>query len=117
MLDAKGRQALPFDRDQLDLVLNTLMLHHLPRKSREQCAQEISRVLKPGGRVLVVEFSASRANQHGLLSHFHRHGGMNLDDMIVLFSKQGLHIEDSGELGFAGMQFILAARTVMQVEH
>ncbi|MDE2462902.1 MAG: methyltransferase domain-containing protein [Alphaproteobacteria bacterium] len=103
-------QALPFDQGKFDLVLNTLMLHHLPRKSREQCAQEISRVLKPGGCVLVLEFSAPGGNQHGLLSRFHRHGGMSLGDMIALFRGQGLHIKDSGELDFAGMQFLIATR-------
>jgi ubiquinone/menaquinone biosynthesis C-methylase UbiE len=45
-------EALPFPDRQLDVVLSTLMLHHLPRPTREQSAREIRRVLKPGGRVL-----------------------------------------------------------------
>lgn len=43
-------QAMPFPDAQFDAVLTTIMLHHLPRKAREQCAREIRRVLKPGGR-------------------------------------------------------------------
>src|SRR5262245_140720 len=53
-------QALPFPDAQFDAVLSTVMFHHLPRKAREQCAQEMRRVLKPGGRVLVVDFAGAR---------------------------------------------------------
>ena len=41
---------LPFPDARFDVVLSTLMLHHLPRNTRQQCAIEIRRVLKPGGR-------------------------------------------------------------------
>jgi ubiquinone/menaquinone biosynthesis C-methylase UbiE len=36
-------QSLPFPDGQFDAVLTTLMLHHLPRKGRQQCAREIRR--------------------------------------------------------------------------
>ena len=67
-------QALPFSDAQFDAVLTTIMLHHLPRKARKQCAAEMRRVLKPGGRVLAVEFGLPAREQKGLLAHFHRHG-------------------------------------------
>lgn len=51
---------LPFPDARFDVVLSTLMLHHLARKAREQCAREIRRVLRPNGRVLVVDFSVRR---------------------------------------------------------
>ena len=41
-------ESLPFSNNQFDVVLSTLMLHHLPRKTRQQCAKEIKRVLRPG---------------------------------------------------------------------
>ncbi|HEX6559590.1 MAG TPA: methyltransferase domain-containing protein, partial [Longimicrobiales bacterium] len=49
-------ELLPFDDAQFDVVLSTLMLHHLPRAARETCMLEIARVLKPGGRVLAIDF-------------------------------------------------------------
>jgi ubiquinone/menaquinone biosynthesis C-methylase UbiE len=52
-------QKLPFPDAQFDAVLSTMMLHHLPRKGREDCAREIRRVLKPGGRVLAVDFGVA----------------------------------------------------------
>jgi ubiquinone/menaquinone biosynthesis C-methylase UbiE len=40
-------QALPFADGQFDAVLSTLLLHHLPRTARQQCASEMRRVLNP----------------------------------------------------------------------
>lgn len=36
----------------------------------------LKRVLKPGGRVLVVDFAESTRQSKGPLAHFHRHGGV-----------------------------------------
>jgi ubiquinone/menaquinone biosynthesis C-methylase UbiE len=49
-------EALPFPDAQFDVVMTTVMLHHLPRNARQQRAAEMRRVLKPGGRVLAVDF-------------------------------------------------------------
>src|SRR5689334_3435676 len=69
-------EALPFPDASVDVVLSTLMLHHLPRAAREQCAREMRRVVKPGGRVLAVDFGqGAAAEKRGLIAHFHRHGG------------------------------------------
>ena len=52
-------QSLPFPDAQFDVVLSTMMLHHLPRKARQELAGEMRRVLKPGGRVLAVDFGGT----------------------------------------------------------
>jgi len=101
-------QELPFPDAQFDAVLTTLMLHHLPRAAREQCAREMARVLKPGGRVLAVDFSAPAREQRGFLSHFHRHGHVNLDDIVGVLGGAGLSIVESGPAGFRDLQFAIA---------
>jgi len=101
-------EALPFADDHFDVVLSTLMLHHLPPKAREECAREIGRVLRPGGRVLAVDFGSS-GKKKGLIAHFHRrHGSVKLDDLINLLSQAGLNIVESGAMGMKDLQFVLA---------
>jgi ubiquinone/menaquinone biosynthesis C-methylase UbiE len=62
---------MPFLDAQFDVVLSTVMLHHLPRKARLACAREIHRVVKPTGRVLVADFDGRADQQKGLISRLH----------------------------------------------
>jgi ubiquinone/menaquinone biosynthesis C-methylase UbiE len=101
-------QALPFPDAQFDVVLSTLMLHHLSRKGRQQCAGEIRRILRPGGRVLAVDFGASARERRGFLSHFHRHGHVKLHNIDALLSEAGLSMVASGAVGTRDLQFVLA---------
>jgi ubiquinone/menaquinone biosynthesis C-methylase UbiE len=70
-------EALPFSDDSFDLVISSLMMHHLPADLQRAGMAEMYRTLKPGGRLLVVDFKAASA--HGrdralpLLVHRHRH--------------------------------------------
>lgn len=100
-------QALPFPEAQFDVLLTTVMLHHLSRPAREQCAQEMRRILKPGGRVLAVDF-APRTEPKGLLRGLHRHGHVKLDDIVAMLEAAGLTVSESGELGYRNLQFALA---------
>jgi demethylmenaquinone methyltransferase/2-methoxy-6-polyprenyl-1,4-benzoquinol methylase/phosphoethanolamine N-methyltransferase len=102
-------ESLPFPDAHFDAVLSTLMLHHLPGKLRSQCAREIRRVLKPGGRVLAVDFGTSPAKRGGIIAHFHRHGHINLAEIVAIFSETGLSIVESGAVGISDLQFVLAA--------
>lgn len=102
-------EALPFADAQFDAVLSTVMFHHLPRKARLQCACEMRRVLKPGGRVLVVDFEGMADEKRTLLSHFHRpHGHVRLNDIISLLREAGLNTVESGPVGIRDLQFALA---------
>jgi len=99
-------EQLPYPDHRFDVVLSTLMLHHLPRTARERCAREITRVLKPGGRVLAVDFGG---RQHGgMLAHFHRHGHVDIQQIMELLGKAGLTVINSGSVGMIELRFVLA---------
>jgi len=102
-------QSLPFPDAQFDVVLTTLMLHHLPRKARQELAVEMRRVLKPGGRVLAVDFGETARGRKSLLDHFHhRHGHVKIDDIIAVLSEAGLETVENGAVGMKDLQFVLA---------
>ena len=102
-------EALPVPDAQFDVVLSTVMLHHLPRKARLECAKQIRPVLKPGGRVLAVDFGGMVDQKRTFLSHFHRpHGHVSAHDIIALLSEAGLNTIESGLVGVRDLQFVLA---------
>lgn len=102
-------EALPCEDSFFDVALSTVMLHHLPQKARRLCVAEIRRVLKPGGRVLAVDFEGFSNQKRTFLSHFHRpHGQVSRSDIIALFSDAGLEAIDSGPVGVRDLQFVLA---------
>lgn len=85
-------EQLPFPDDTFDVVLSTIMMHHLPNSLKRQGLAEIARVLKPGGRLVIADFTRPQ-ERRGKAAKFHA-GGSNLHDLVVLIE----------EAGFAGVQ-------------
>lgn len=100
--------SLPFFNEQFDLVVSTLMLHHLPSQIRRECAAEVRRVLKPGGRVLVVDFTTAPGTK-GIVAHFHRHGHISFDELVQIFRDASMNIVESGAVGISDLHFVLAS--------
>lgn len=47
---------LPYDARRFDVVLSTLFFHHLTDEAKADTAEEIRRVLRPGGRTLIADW-------------------------------------------------------------
>ena len=113
-VDAVFRVALaestPFETSRFDLVLSTVMLHHLPRDTRAQAIQEMRRVIKPDGRVLIVDFGKQTTEHRGLMAHFHRHGRVSMADLTALVEKASLNVRESGSVGVGTLIYVLAGK-------
>jgi len=114
-------QALPLADSAVDVVLSTLMLHHLPRKARPGIVREIKRVLKPGGRLLAVDFVKPAEGRKSFMDRFHRHGFVRIEDVIGELEAAGFIIARSGPVGERYLQFVIAvdgtAQTRVLAEH
>lgn len=58
--------ALPYPDQAFDRVFSSMMLHHVPRAEKQGLLSEVRRVLKPGGRLELLDFAGGT---HGLLAH------------------------------------------------
>ena len=107
--EVAAAQKLPFDDASFDVVVNTLALHHLPTSARYAAFAEMRRVLKPGGRALVVDFAESEKRSKGLFGRLkHRHGSVPPQEIVDALAATGLRAIGSGPLGERSLHFVLA---------
>lgn len=82
-------EALPFQPGEFDVVLSSLMLHHLPDDLKALGLAEVRRVLRPGGRFLAVDMQPrtgpiSRNILTHLLGERMMQGGLrDLEPMLI----------------------------------
>jgi ubiquinone/menaquinone biosynthesis C-methylase UbiE len=85
-------EQLPFPDQTFDVVLSTLMMHHLPAPLKRQGLAEIARVLKPGGRLVIADFKRKQ-ERTGRAARFHA-GGSSMQDLADLVKEAGFeHLE------------------------
>jgi ubiquinone/menaquinone biosynthesis C-methylase UbiE len=107
-------EALPFPDASFDVVLSTLMLHHLTDGGLPDGIGEIRRVLKPGGRFLAVDIGGGKGHRHGPLLRARRHASFDLDEVEPVLDAGGLHVVERGPierghvLGLSNLRFVLA---------
>lgn len=80
-------QKLPYPDASFDRVLSSLMFHHLDEDAKEATAAEVSRVLRPGGSLHLVDFVGRSRGVHGFLN---RHMGHAEGDIPRLLTAAGL---------------------------
>jgi ubiquinone/menaquinone biosynthesis C-methylase UbiE len=80
-------EQLAFPDQTFDVVLSTLMMHHLPASLKRLGLAEIARVLKPGGRLVVADFTRPK-ERTGQAARFHA-GGSDVEELAGLVSDAG----------------------------
>jgi ubiquinone/menaquinone biosynthesis C-methylase UbiE len=101
-------QALPFDESQFDVVVGTLMLHHLSKPLRPVFVKEANRVLRQSGRLVLIDFgrSAGKPKASGL----HRHGHVDMASIGAVLAAGGFAVEKEGRLGVKGLEYIVGRK-------
>ena len=84
--------ASPYPDNSANLVIIHQVLHFLDDPGR--ALNEAARVLKPGGRLVVVEF-APHTQEHLRSDHAHRHLGVSEQDMARWAGKAGLTVRSA----------------------
>ncbi|OBA61721.1 SAM-dependent methyltransferase [Mycobacterium sp. 1100029.7] len=77
-------ERLPYADGQFDRVLSSMMLHHIRDDAKPAAAAEIFRVLRPGGRLHLVDISGNTTSggvAARLIRHNH-HAAGNLGDAV-----------------------------------
>jgi ubiquinone/menaquinone biosynthesis C-methylase UbiE len=78
-------QRLPYEDGEFDRVLSSMMLHHLDSDAKPAAAAEIFRVLRPGGRLHLVDMGGNMTAEDGLAARLVKHSphaAGNLGDAI-----------------------------------
>jgi ubiquinone/menaquinone biosynthesis C-methylase UbiE len=101
-------EVLPFADATFDAVVSTTVLHCLPDAARRQSVAEMRRVLKPGGRLLAVDFGGPAHDRRSLIGHLSHHRRFDLSEVIPLLRDVGLIAIESGAVDFSDLQFVLA---------
>ncbi len=108
-------EQLAFPDRSFDVVLSTLMMHHLPASLKRQGLAEIARVLKPGGRLVIADFKRKQ-ERAGQAARFHA-GGSGLHELAALVSDAGFSPVEMEEMrparfsAFPGAGFIRAYKS------
>ena len=101
-------EALPYPSDHFDVVLSSLMLHHLPDELKRRGLAEVHRVLKPAGRLLAVDFGATPRDGVGhLLCVLRlRTGWDHAERLRTMVREAGFDAVEIGPTGHRALAFV-----------
>jgi ubiquinone/menaquinone biosynthesis C-methylase UbiE len=108
-------EQLAFPDQTFDVVLSTLMMHHLPASLKRQGLVEIARVLKPGGRLVIADFTRKQ-ERTGQAARFHA-GGSGLHELAALVADAGFVDVETEQMApprfsvFPGAGFVRATKS------
>ncbi|WP_245435803.1 class I SAM-dependent methyltransferase [Mesorhizobium tamadayense] len=102
--------ALPFEDGRFDVVTFTTVLHMVPEARRSLCLREAARILPPGGRLLLVDYSGPVAERRHLSARHGLHGQFDVARLRGPLVDAGFERIEGGPLNWLGLHFLRAVR-------
>lgn len=102
---------LPFDDDQFDVVTITTVMHMVPEGRRRQSLREASRVLRRGGRLLLIDYAGDPGHRSHWTAKHGAHGRFDLHSLRDPMSEEGFEEIDGGPLDWLSVHFLRGTKT------
>lgn len=101
-------EALPYPGGHFDVVLSSLMLHHLPEDVKRRGLAEVHRVLRPAGRLVAVDFGATPGHGigHLLCVLGLRTGWDHAERLREMLRQAGFDAVEMGPTGHRALAFV-----------
>jgi ubiquinone/menaquinone biosynthesis C-methylase UbiE len=106
-------EALAFPDASFDVVLSSLMMHHLPNDLKRRGLAEIARVLKPDGRLLIVDFKRPTTRLARVMTTMLWHGGLRegVQDLAPLLHEAGFSQVRTGDMPLPVLGFVSSVKS------
>lgn len=101
---------LPFEDGCFDVVTITTVMHMIPPSRRRLCLSDASRVLRCGGRVLLIDYAGNPEERSRWTAKHGRHGLFDLHSLSESLSDTGFDELDGGPLKWLGLHFLRATK-------
>ena len=98
--------ALPFADNSFDVVTVTTVLHMLGDTRQRDCLGEALRVLRRGGRLLLVDYAGPMAERRHLSAKHGPHGRFDLNRLRRPLADRGVEHLQGGPLPWASLHFL-----------
>jgi len=106
-------ESLDLPSEHFDVVVSSLMMHHLPADLRLPALREMRRVLRPGGRLLVADFRPPTGRLASWVTGVFSSPAMRHNDLVALrvaIDDAGFTVTTTGNAN-RWLRYIAARRT------
>jgi demethylmenaquinone methyltransferase/2-methoxy-6-polyprenyl-1,4-benzoquinol methylase/phosphoethanolamine N-methyltransferase len=107
-------ERISFPDESFDVVLSSMMMHHLPGDLKRQALAEIRRVLKSGGHLLIIDAKrpTSRIGQVLTALPLHKSMGIGVQDLPAIMKEAGFVDTEAGDTSFRPLGFVRGRKAI-----